>query len=510
MKATPRTCLPALQGNNIQERRGGLHADLSAFELSALTLARSNPAGETLQTFLAQATGIPRRTVQRHLARLVKLGLLETTGLARATRYQAVDHSTSQSTQPEKPDGSHGEDPSSRPYPFWRRQSSPLRAREPEANLSEIPLSTQALRHAASVDRPISERTRVTYDPHLLQCYQPNQTYYLSDTVRAGLLAQGQVYSQAQAAGTFARQLANRLLIDLAWNSSRLEGNTYSLLETQQLIELGAAGQDKPIVDTQMILNHKTAIEFMLTCTEDLSFNRYTVLNLHAMLSDNLLLNPLACGTLRQTPIVIGQSAYTPNSQPQQIAGWFDQWLAKANAIEDPFEQALFTLVHLPYLQPFEDVNKRTARLAANIGLFKHNLCPLSFVDLPQSLYIQATLAVYELGEIDLLRDIFIWAYRRSCGRYNDYLQVVSAPDPLRVTYRSLIHSTVSHVVTDRLNKSEAIKFIRSQAVANVPLADQPRFIEVVENQLMSLHEGNMARYGIRPNQFDVWRATWR
>lgn len=80
--------------------------------------------------------------------------------------------------------------------------------------------------------------------------------------------------------------------------------------------------------------------------------------------------------------------------------------------------QAFFLMVHLPYLQPFEDVNKRTSRLAANIPLIHHNLCPLSFIDVPQSAYVDAMIGVYELNRIELLRDVFVWAYERSCQQY--------------------------------------------------------------------------------------------
>jgi fido (protein-threonine AMPylation protein) len=469
---------------------------------------------------------------------MVEAGWLVKTGHARATRYQpnaglgtASNQTASNQTASEQTAGKQWTTP-----PLYRasnrasglslglgldlrsRPSTALVMREPEASLSEIPLSLAAQETLRLVSRPLSQRPALTYNPKLLEDYEPNVTEYLPQATRQRLLEQGRVYAgpeentdatAAIPAGTYARELANRLLIDLSWNSSRLEGNTYSLLETEQLLAQGLASNGKSVVDTQMILNHKVAIEFMLDNAADLRFNRFTVLNLHAMLSDNLLANPASCGALRHIPVSIGQSSFKPADTPQQIHDWFDLFLSKADAIEDPFEKALFTLVHLPYLQPFEDVNKRTARLSANIGLFAHNLCPLSFVDMPQARYVQAMLGVYELGRIDLLSDLFIWAYLRSCARYNQYLQVVSHPDPLRMTYRALIRSTVAHVVCTPLNKTQAIAYIRDQASNQVDPADQARFIEVVETQLMSLHEGNMARYGIRPAAFDAWTVGW-
>ena len=92
-------------------------------------------------------------------------------------------------------------------------------------------------------------------------------------------------------------------------------------------------------------------------------------------------------------------------------------------------------MVHIPYLQPFEDVNKLVSRLIANIPLIRLNLSPLSFVDVPQKTYINGLLAVYELNQIDLLRDVFIWAYERSCALYSATRQTLGEPDAFRLRY---------------------------------------------------------------------------
>jgi Fic family protein len=100
---------------------------------------------------------------------------------------------------------------------------------------------------------------------------------------------------------------------------------------------------------------------------------------------------------------------------PQRLEELFGIVIQMASEINDAFEQAFFLMVHLPYLQPFEDVNKRVSRLAANIPLIRYNLCPLSFIDVPQQAYVDAMLGIYELNRIDLLRDVFVWIYERSC-----------------------------------------------------------------------------------------------
>ena len=114
-------------------------------------------------------------------------------------------------------------------------------------------------------------------------------------------------------------RFCNRLLIDLSWNSSRLEGNTYSLLDTKRLIDFGEEAEGKEQVEAQMILNHKDAIEFLVGSAEEIGFNRHTILNLHALLANNLLADPEATGRLRQIAVGIEKSAFHPLEVPQLI-----------------------------------------------------------------------------------------------------------------------------------------------------------------------------------------------
>ena len=104
---------------------------------------------------------------------------------------------------------------------------------------------------------------------------------------------------------------------------------------------------------------------------------------MHALLAENLLPDPAACGRLREGAVGIGGSVFHPLEGGSLIRTFFEKVLNKINTIEDPFEQSFFSMVHLPYLQPFDDVNKRVSRLAANIPLIRENLSPLSFVDVP-------------------------------------------------------------------------------------------------------------------------------
>ena len=373
-----------------------------------------------------------------------------------------------------------------------------------------VPISPEAEAVKQAIRAPIQKRQPVGYQRAFLDDYRPNVTYYLPAETRQRLLDMGHPPNGERPAGTYARTIYSRLLIDLSWNSSRLEGNTYSLLETERLLELGEAAESKNALEAQMILNHKAAIELLVDQADEIGFNRYTILNLHALLADNLLADPQAGGRLRRIPVGIDSTVYHPLEVPQLIEECFEQILDTAAAITDPFEQAFFTLVHLAYLQSFEDVNKRVSRLAANIPLIRGNLCPLSFVDVPERAYIDGVLAIYELNRVELLRDVFVWAYERSSARYSAVRQSLGEPDPFRLRYRALVAELVAAVVRTGMGKKAATALARQRAAEQVSPADQARFVEVVETEIMSLHEGNIARYRLRPAEYQAWRQGWR
>ena len=155
-------------------------------------------------------------------------------------------------------------------------------------------------------------------------------------------------------------------------------------------------------------------------------------------------------------------------------------------------------------------MNKRVSRLAANIPLICNNLCPLSYVDVPERAYVDGMLGVYELNRIELLRDVFVWAYERSCARYSAVRQSLGEPDPFRLRYRTIVAETIAEIVRGSMDRKAATAFIKKRASENIPHEDQARFIEVVETEIMSLHEGNIARYRLRPSQYQAWREAWR
>lgn len=219
--------------------------------------------------------------------------------------------------------------------------------------------------------------------------------------------------------------------------------------------------------------------------------------------------SPTAAGRLRYIGVAIGGSVYHPPETPQLTEECFMQLLATAAAIDDPFEQAFFAMAHLPYLQPFDDVNKRVSRLAANIPFIKGNLAALSFTDVPRDLYTHAMLGVYELNRTELLRDVFIWAYARSAARYTAIQQSLGEPDPFRLRYREALRVLIGDIVRGRLDRATAPRHIDAWASGNIGEADRDAFRTAAEDELLSLHDGNFARYGLRPAEFNVWREAW-
>ena len=316
----------------------------------------------------------------------------------------------------------------------------------------------------------------------------------------------GRTTQVGEPAGTYSRAILNRLLIDLSWASSHLEGNTYSRLDTRELIEHGTAARGKGTIETQMILNHKTAIELLVENTDRQEFNRYMLMNLHSALAENLLPNPADEGRIRQHVVDIGKSVYRPLSTPQQIEDALELLLAKTNQIEDPFEQSFFMMVHLPYLQPFADINKRTSRLAANFPLFRANLCPLTFLDVPEQAYSRATLGVYEMTRVELLRDLYVWAYERSTQEYLAIKQDLAEPDPLRLTWRDFIKQTIREVITQP--GLDPLSCVRRAVAERVPEREQAAVQALTVEELRRLHEGVLARYGLRPSEYTAWNAV--
>ena len=258
-----------------------------------------------------------------------------------------------------------------------------------------------------------------------------------------------------------------------------------------------------------MILNHKAAIEFLVEGADSLELDPPTVRNLHALLADGLMPDADAPGRLRRMVVEIGGSVFHPLAVPQAIESGFERLLATARAIDEPHERSLFVLAQLPYLQPFDDVNERTARLAANLPLIRANLVPLSFVDVSESLYVESMLAYHELGDVRPLRALFVFACERSAQRYAAVRQSLGEPDPFRLRHRLALGEIVGDIVREGLGRRAAWERLRAFADARLERRDREPFVEMAESELLGLHVGNYARYRVRASEFASWSDAW-
>ena len=356
---------------------------------------------------------------------------------------------------------------------------------------------SDAARIRAHLEMPYHRRPPVGYRHAFLDGYVPGESWYLTGADRARLAAAGSPVEELPA-GTYARRILARLLVDLAWASSRMEGNTYEILQTERLIEAGELADGKDRAEALMILNHKDAIQYVVTHLAEAAIDRRTLFDVHALLANGLLYDPALGGRLRRLPVSIGRSTYLPLEDEFDVAAEFEVLLDKAAAIADPFEQSFFVLVHLPYLQPFADVNKRTSRIAANIPLLKAGLAPLSFVATDDREYVDGLLGVYELNDVALLKDVFMDSYLSSARQYTALRAQMDSPHKVALTHRDLVGQVVRRCVLDwkTFRRTEVLAMA---ARAGVPAEERDAVAAYAEGEFNGLHEDNAIRYGVAP-----------
>jgi len=394
-------------------------------------------------------------------------------------------------------------------YKLGAKKGARYIARHPKIpNETEDLFSPQSHIALDYVAQPMYLRKPLAYQTEWIQHYKPNVDFYLNESQRSSLMIQGQRSEFGPLAGTYARHIYNRLLIDLSYNSSRLEGNTYSLIDTEKLLINGISDESKLSEETTMILNHKEAIRYLVDNATKIVISPDFIFTLHYLLSDGLLSSE-CCGVLRNHSVKIGGSTYLPIEDKTVLLNYLKIICEKANQIKDPFEQSFFLLVHLAYLQGFEDVNKRTSRLSANIPLIQHNLVPLSFNDIPKADYINAMLAIYELNDIHPLADLYCFSYLRTCQTYDATVQVMGF-DRLRVLYREQRRETIRLIITQKLHDKAMDKFVQDQAIKFIPETDQSEFIKIIYEDIKLLSIPRIAGMGISIADFQAWKSRAR
>lgn len=266
-------------------------------------------------------------------------------------------------------------------------------------------------------NKPFFERESKSYNFDFLKNYIPNKTSFLWEKYK--LLKKEYLDKEILSSYDYKQNLRaiENLLIDLSFSSSKLEWNTYSYLDTEILVKYNSSAKWKSQVETQMILNHKNAIKYIIDNKNEIHLDKQDFQNIHILLWKWLLLEDYLW-KIRTSEVNIWWSAYSPLDNHFQLNEQFDLFLKKLNEIKNPFEQSIFILVFIPYFQIFMDINKRTSRISSNIPLIKNWLIPFSFLQIKDRDYINAILAIYELNDVSLIRDLFVENYLLNMKRY--------------------------------------------------------------------------------------------
>lgn len=422
---------------------------------------------------LEQALPVSRPTINRDLRDLLAAGFLEKRGDGRSTRYLAT--AAAEATLGALP-------PSGSPSP---------------ARSGAFQWSTAAHPLVEALLAPLGTRTPVGYDSGFVRSYIPNQSSLLPPQLATDLYNAGRSQDQ-QPAGTYAREVLEQLLIDLSWSSSHLEGNNKSLLDTKELFELGQ--QAGPLdEDTLMLLNHKSAIEFMVDAVPTEGITVPLTVDLQAKLMRDLLRDSRDIGSIRWRVVNIDGSVYTPSSIPSLLEETLNAIVEKVRSIRNPVEAAFFLWVNLAYLQPFADGNKRTSRLSANMPLMLYNCAPLSFLDVERSDYATAMLGIYEQRNVAAAVDLFEFIYRRSIQKYSVLRASVAAPDPIRTKYRQTLNELMQFVVFHGRTLAAAFSEV------HVDVADSVALRLIANTELDQLEQHNCARYNLARGMTQRW-----
>lgn len=206
-----------------------------------------------------------------------------------------------------------------------------------------------------------------------------------------------------------------RLAIDLSWKSSQIEGNTYSLLETERLLKEKETASGKTKEEAIMLLNHKEAIDFVIENPDyliPLSISK--IADIHSILIKELGVDK----NIRKRRVGISGTNYRPLDNEFQILEALSNMCELVNRKENVFEKAFLLLVLISYIQPFVDGNKRTARIVSNAVLMNHKHCPISFRTVDSVEYKKAMLLFYEQNNVSSFKAIFIDQFKFAVNTY--------------------------------------------------------------------------------------------
>ena len=311
---------------------------------------------------------VSKITINRDLNKLLKIGLIVTQGEARTTVYSLSPHyKIIQSIDPEK---------------YFQIKSD---------------------------ERSIKDRFDFSIFPVLKNIFTSEDQEFLEE-----LNKQYKVNLKGFSPASL-KQEYERLIIEFSWKSSEIEGNTYTLLETEALIKNKKVASGHKAEEATMILNHKVAFDYIrnnLNKFQKISLRE--IENVHHLLTQGLEIKK----GLRSTPVGIVGTKYKPLDNIHQIQEAVEKMVNVVNNETDLFSKTIIFMALMAYIQPFEDGNKRTSRLVGNAILMAHDSCPLSYRSVNEMEYKKAVILFYEQSNISYFKKLFIEQFQFALKNY--------------------------------------------------------------------------------------------
>lgn len=339
-------------------------------EVAAIVAAHHPISSTSILSFLSKKFAVSQITIKRDLAILEKQLLATHQGLARARKYLPTPQYT---------------------------LTTPIRVDEYFAH--ERPADTIATRFNHKIFQLLS----------IAPIFLPDETDRLNR-----ITATAQRYEQKISPTIRAHEL-ERFIIEFSWKSSRIEGNTYTLLETENLIKRHQRAQHRNEKEAQMILNHKEALSFILKHPQ--TFHTLTVATIEKI--HELLVRDLEIPrNIRASAVGITGTHYRPLDNQFQIREALEESCTIINTLSDPFAKAIIIMLLLAYIQPFEDGNKRTSRMLGNALLLAYKKLPLSYRATEEGEYKKAVILFYEKNNLSYFKKLFMDQYEFVAQNY--------------------------------------------------------------------------------------------
>lgn len=341
------------------------------------------------------------------------------------------------------------------------------------------------------------------YEPHRIANYVPNTTGWLPADQRDRMVDAAQDVNQALDASTYSREIAQRFLIDLAWASSSLEGNTYTYLDTEVLLQYGqrAAGHDPE--EATMILNHKHAINELIENVGKPVLDQKFASRIHAMLMRDLL-SPEALGRVRANSVRIQGSSYRPEGDVDQLSSDLKQLLWKSEQVEDPFEASFLLLAGISYLQAFIDGNKRMGRLMSNVPLLWKGLPPLSFIGVDRNAYLSGLILFYELGDPTLLARAVVDGYVENSSNYAAAVATRRVPRSVEFRERKRIDQFIDRVVEDGIAAAD-VAHAALEFFADLEHEEREHLAQTTSSIIASISPDNAYAWRVNPDKVEAY-----